>query len=157
MDPVSIVFIISAVVSLVGTAADAIAKDIKGGQDVTINQLRLLVQTGLSKAYSKNIKLGDKLANQLNSLTIVQRTPALSRAIDETYNRIKQQKSDLEDENIREEAKALKVQNKIDEASDANVFKRKKKIEQAKQEVLNNYETPIQSVETQITGGGRAR
>lgn len=149
MDPMTIIFLVTAALGVVDSIAQEITRKVKEGQNVSIDELKSYINRSLSQAYAKSTTKGDRLANQLSALSIVQRTPALSSAVDSMHDRIQREQSQLNDDistlNILEADSNLKIA----EAEDHDVFGRQNQINLAK-EAINKNVSKIKEIEKRL-------
>lgn len=145
----TIAMIASLVLSILGASADPIVRKIRSKQNVTIDDARLLINSALSMAQNLGQDKLDKISEGLMNLSVIQKTPALSDAINKAYKRLINERTELKSDINRLESDSLKSQVKLDQAEDYPIFGRKKKIKEAVKEA-NNYVQEAEKFEKRL-------
>lgn len=150
MDPITFAVLFSTITSVLGPMIDTTVNSIKNKKDVQIDDIRNLVDHALNLAYNESNRKGDILANKLMSLSVIQRTPALAKAIDKAYDKVKSEIADLDTDYANKELQSLKIKSRLDEAYDANIFNKGNNINKIK-ENINEEIQKIHPIEKVIT------
>lgn len=137
------------IISVAGPIIDSIVGSVKNAQNLDINGQRNLIDVALQKVYNKSANKAEKLANKLAALPYIQRTPALSKAVDNMSNRIRKQQSDLKNDEVEAMKIALDTNMKLDNAADSTIFTRSDKINKLKGEI-ENASSKIEEIEQKI-------
>lgn len=141
--------IISAILSVLGGLADQIIKDVKDQKMISIDQAQRLITRSLNLAYNKANRKGEQLTNRLMSIGLIQRTPALMKAVDRMYDQTKKEQEILSDDIAELNILEAEANDAYSQAADSSIF-RKKSTMNRQQEVNENVLQKIKDIEKKL-------
>lgn len=149
MDPVSIAVIASTILSTLGAVAQPIIQSIKSGKWEKLDKVRNAVQRALALANNKGQAKLDELSSKLMSLDLIQRTPALSSAIDNAKQKVKDKINSLRDDISEMELLTVETEQAANRAEDSNLFQIGKRTKQAEEAAEKNVQQ-IKEIERRL-------
>lgn len=129
--------LISTLFSILGPAIENVARKFRDKQNITIDEAQNLLNSAISIARNKGQGKLDSLYNRLNSLQLIQSTPALKGAIDRHYKEINSEISNLKSDLDNIDLIGMSAQRSIDRVEDSSTIGRGKKANKLKGSIEN--------------------